>query len=141
MARHDVTDLSRTWDDVPSTKRGLVFEATEGGNLPGKFPVIDRVEQGADGMLEVTSTKTLDPTLKSYGPKFESTINGYVRDVAGFDGGRLGDVSVRSDTVGTRTLELVVRLDSLSPAQHEALERIRERAESQGVKFVVKERP
>lgn len=141
LARHDVTDLSRTWDDVPSTKRGLVFEATEGGNLPEKFPVIDRVEQGADGMLEVTSTKTLDPTLKSYGPKFESTINGYVRDVAAFDGGRLGEVSVSSDTVGTRTLELVVRPDSLSPAQHEALERIRERAEGQGVKFVVKERP
>ncbi|WP_157075698.1 hypothetical protein [Janibacter anophelis] len=137
-----VTDLDRVWDDVMPMPRGFVLEATEGGNLPQSFPVIDRVDETADG-LDVTSIKSLDPQAVSYnkGNKFENTINDYVDAVAKFDGDAHGGVVVYPSDIGGRHLDLVVRPDSLSEKQTAALDRSIKRAEGMGVNLVVKERP
>lgn len=142
LEKNDVTDLDKVWDDVTPMPRGYVLEATEGGNLPQSFPVIDRVDTTADG-LDVTSIKSLDPEGVSYtkGNKFENTVNEYVDKIAEFDGESHGGVDIDGDDVGGRTLDLIVRPDSMTEKQNDALDRAIQRAETKGVKLVVKERP
>lgn len=138
---NNVTDLDQVWDDVRPLDRGYVLEATEGGNLPPNYPTIDRIERTDDG-VDITSIKSLDPQAKSYqGSRFTRTINEYVDSVADFNGKDHGGVEVTAREIDHRTLDLIIRPDSLTPAQTERLDRAIERAESKGVKLVVKERP
>lgn len=126
---------------MPPTQRGYVLEATEGGNLPPNYPVIDRIDETDDG-LDVVSIKSLDPHGTTYqGSRFTSKINEYVDNVADFTEENHGGVRITERQVDQRTLELIIRPDSLTPAQSERLDRAIERAESKGVKLVAEERP
>jgi hypothetical protein len=77
---------------LPPTPRGLAIEEQLGGNLPPSFPTIDSFN---DGMA--TSIKSVDLSASSYQNlnTLTSKLNGYVNQVAGFNGATFDGVSNR----------------------------------------------
>jgi filamentous hemagglutinin len=100
-----------------------------GNNLGGNFPVVDRFENGV-----VTSIKSIDLGAKSYrspGAVLQALI-GCVDQVANFQGGRWGEVSIKASDIAERRLDVVVPSVG-SRTQEEEMFQAVQYAQSRGV--------
>ena len=122
--------------DKPPVVRGFEIEEALGGNLPKGFPTIDKWENGI-----ATSIKSVDLRAKSYTDpcKLRCLLDGYVDDVAGFTGGKRGDVNIRPGEIIGRQLEVAVPPDAATADQAAAINAAAERAREMGVRLVVRE--
>jgi RHS repeat-associated protein len=131
-----VEDIRSIWASEAS-ERGFEAERRLGGNLPYGFPVVDRF---ADGDI-VTSIKSIDVTAQSYkeGNALLNTLKGYIRKVAGFQGGRRQNFEILNTQItGGRALELVIQPGKASPAQFKQIGEAIKFAKANNVQMTIK---
>lgn len=107
-----------------------------GGNLPDGFPTIDKWDNGT-----ATSIKSVDLLAPTYQDpsSLGRVLNGYVDKVADFKSGTRANVRVRADQVVSRQLEIAVPKGSTSASQRAVLDAVAARAETKGVRVIVRE--
>lgn len=143
--RYGLDEPEDVWDTskIDPQKRGFIVEAAQGGNLPGSYRTWDKYEVTPDGRQVATSIKSIDPSLPSYadGNAVESTLKGYVDDVAGATTQDRGGVRINPRDLDGRELEIVTPPEGFTADQLEQVHRVREYADERGIDIVVKEYP
>lgn len=140
IERYGITDLAQTWDKASPFHRGFIYEATQGGNLPGGFKTID-IWDSTSGTA--TSLKSMDLRAPSYASdaRVESTLRGYVDSMTDYRGGRSGEFVINRLDIEHRSLVVAVPPDSLHAGHREIVDRLQRYASDNGVSLVVKEWP
>jgi RHS repeat-associated protein len=115
---------------LPPSPRGFVIEDALGGNLPKNFPTIDIYANGT-----ATSIKSIDLTAPSYqsASRLTSRLNGYVRDVASFEGATFSGTRISSGSTTSRELVIAVPEGVATEVQQAALIDIVQYGASKGV--------
>jgi RHS repeat-associated protein len=123
---------SGVWSMKPFA-RGSAIEEALGANLPKNFPTIDRFSNGV-----ATSIKSIDLGAASYQNPANLTrlVNGYVDQVAAFNGRTWAGAAVDSSQITARQLQIAVP-GAGSAAQQAALSAAAQRAQSVGVQLIV----
>ncbi len=90
--------------------RGTDYEKLKGVNIGGTFPVIDDYKKDTG---TVTSDKSIDlntPTYRDHPNESKTVINGYIDDLAKFDGGASTQggrrIEIRPNDIKQRNLDL-----------------------------------
>ena len=109
--------------------RGAFVERLLRGNLPDKFPTIDRWING-----QASSIKTLDLATKTYQnpAALTSRVSGMISAVQNFNGASFDGVTIKQAEITSRTLELVIPSGG-SPAQQTVLKAMVDLGKASGV--------
>ncbi|MFH0821417.1 MAG: hypothetical protein V2B18_01610, partial [Pseudomonadota bacterium] len=129
------------WYDKDQLNRGRVIEKLLGKNTPGPYPKIDRwddetvIDRWDEKKGIAISIKSMDTHVQSYVNPGDilSRGRGYIKDVAAFQGGRMGATNIERDKIKVRGLDLAVPARS-TEEQWEALQKLVEEAKKVGVK-------
>jgi len=115
----DIARSKSIWETPSIKERGLAIEKLLGGNLPDNFPVIDKFDNGI-----ATSIKSVDLTAKSYqsGSNLTKLLNGYVDNVANFNGRTWAGVSINSNQIKGRALEVAVQTGKATKEQWKSIQ-------------------
>lgn len=115
-------------------KRGEVIRTRFGANLPAKFPVIARFEDGSAMMI-----KSMDLTAEYYRSPLnvEDKLNDYISRLAAFKGARLGEVRIDEGGIKERRLKLIVPENEIKPEIQNILDLCSARALSKGIRLEV----
>ena len=121
--KDDANDNSSTasiWKKDNFT-RGKVIRKMFGGNLPDTFPVIASFENGMASMI-----KSINHTASTYQSSsvFEKAIKRMIDELATFQGGAAGNISINSKDIISKRLVLVMPENKLSITQQKSLENL-----------------
>jgi hypothetical protein len=110
--------------------RGDYFSEALGANLPRNFPVIDAWGDGV-----VTSIKSIDLNAATYQDATRLTyrLNGYVDQIALYDGDEMSGITIRPSDISGRALDIAVPNGSITETQRAAIEAAKLRARAFGV--------
>jgi hypothetical protein len=98
--------------------------------------VIDGWENGI-----ATSIKSIDLNAATYQDVTRLTyrLNGYVDQIALYNGGKMGSIEIESAAITGRELSVAIPASSMTATQRDVFEAARLRAQAFGVKLVVTE--
>lgn len=99
------------WDLTP-LKRGVRIQQELGRNLPERFPVISKFEQGTAVMI-----KSIDLEEATYRKpsNLRAKVNGFIRELKEFNGGSYMDTQVKNEGIKNKSLVIVVPEGTISP--------------------------
>jgi hypothetical protein len=124
------------WGETPAVSRGTLLHEARSPRLASNFPIIDDEKAGV-----IIGTKTLDLAATGYqvGRRLRQVVNGYVKDIAEFNGETWGGVEIKSEEIKTRRLDLIIPRFSGNDAQWAILRSAIARAEKRGVHLQITE--
>lgn len=116
--------------------RGDYFSEQLGANLPRTFGVIDRWENGV-----ATSIKSIDLNAATYkdGARLAYRLDDYIAKLATYTGGKMGALTISSESITGRILSFAVPKNSMTEIQRATFEAARLRAKAFGVDLKVTE--
>lgn len=116
--------------DMTNLKRGQEIRKLQGANLPFNFPTVAKYENGT-----VTSIKSLNIDEAYYKDpvNLEKKITSYINKLEDFNGGTLGEVSIRSSDFFRKELLLIIPETELSSSQQNVIDRCIALAGSKGI--------
>lgn len=121
--------------------RGRAIHQMLGENLPGNFPVIDKVVAGVFAAAsEIASIKSIDLTATGYQVPGAvlSRLTGYVNELAGFTSRTWSGITVTSDSTTHRILVLAIEPKAATPQHLSEILHAANYAAGQGVNLVVR---
>ncbi|MDQ1265598.1 MAG: hypothetical protein QG635_749, partial [Bacteroidota bacterium] len=106
------------WNMSDRFARGIIIEKMLGGNLPERFPVIDKFLNGV-----ATSIKSLDLRADTYkdASKLKSTLKGYVDKLAKFKEGTFRGKEILENDIKSKTLQIAIPSVKLTDEQNKAI--------------------
>lgn len=120
-------------------ERGNHYEAINGANIGGNYPVIDDFRHGV-----ATSFKTIDLRGSSYqtSSQVAQAVNGYVNKLNGFSGRKWGNgICAPEGEIRVRVLDIGIPQGSANKEQLRGLREASAYARSKGISVLIKEVP
>ena len=129
----DEKEVTSVWA-MNNFQRGKAIRAKFGGNLPDKYPVIACFDSGSAIMI-----KSMDLTTPFYqaAGNVESKINGYAKELAGFQGAKRYGIKIEECQIAGRSLKLVIPENEIKPEVEGALRRCVVKAAAIGVRLEI----
>jgi hypothetical protein len=102
---------TNVWDLAP-LKRGVRIQQELGRNLPDRFPVISKFEQGTAVMIKSID---LEETTYHKPANLRSKVNGFISELMEFKSGSYMDTTVKAEDIKNKKLIIVVPEGTISP--------------------------
>ncbi len=120
--------------NLDNIKRGREIRSLQGSNLPFNFPVISKYENGTAASIK---SLNLDEIYYHNTNNLQNKIEGYIRKLQEFNGGKSGSTTINSNQIYRKELILVVPETEITSAQLQTLNKCIDIAREKGINLKI----